>query len=460
LSTFRVAVIDDDEAVRSVLAATIRNAGYEVEAFEDGEAFIEANRPAEFDLVLTDLQMESVSGLDIVRKCREASSPPEVIVVTGFGSVESAVEAMRLGAADYITKPIHYEELIRRIGRLAREKGLERDLGALSGEMRRRQPIGVPIHQSREMSGLLERARVVAETDSPVLILGETGTGKDLVARFIQSHSSRARRPYLTLNCAAIPEQLLESELFGHAKGAFSGADAPRRGLFEEASGGTLFLDEIGSMPASAQAKLLRALEENSVRRVGENRSIPIDVRILSATNRDLPHAIADGTFRDDLYYRLNAVTFVIPPLRERREDIMLLARHFLAEAVRRIGRPARDFTRDAEELLLNYPFPGNVRELRHAVEQAVILSQNELLAARDFAALRGALVATTTARIAAVLPQPKEEITPELIQEALARCRGNRSLAARALGISRSTFYRLWRRLEMPEPESEREPR
>ena len=296
---------------------------------------------------------------------------------------------MRLGAFDYLAKPVDSKELLHRVAQALEARRLKREVAALAGEVKRRHGSAPPIGGSRVLLEFLARARRAAETSSTVLILGETGTGKDVIARLIQSSGPRADRPYLTVNCAALPENLLESELFGHGRGAFSGATELKRGLFEEANGGTLFLDEIGSMTMAAQAKLLRVLEEGTVRRVGENKNVPIDVRILAATNRDLRAGIEKGEFRDDLFYRLSVVTLAVPALRERPEDIEPLARHFLAESVRRLGRE-RLFSPETLDRLRSYAFPGNVRELRYAIEQAVVLSGSEELLPRDFPFFQG----------------------------------------------------------------------
>jgi DNA-binding NtrC family response regulator len=397
--------------------------------------------------VVTDLQMEGASGLDVLRACRAAADPATVILVTGFASIRTAVEAMGLGAFDYLAKPVNAKELLHRVAQAIEGKRLKWQIDALTGEDRRRRGATPPVAESRAMRSLLALARRAAASSSTVLLLGETGTGKDVVARYIVSNSPRAEKTLLTVNCAALPEDLLESELFGHARGAFSGAHSLKRGLFEEASGGTLFLDEVGSMTLPAQAKLLRVLEEGSVRRVGENQPIGVDVRIIAATNRDLTAGMASGEFREDLYYRLSVVTLAVPPLRERREDIEPLARLFLAESVRRTGR-GRVFAPEALDSFRDYPFPGNARELRYGIEQAVILSENEVLRPEDF---HFSAARRSSARpIAQALPRSRpiaEEISPEQVQEALEAHGGNRNRAARALGISRATLYRLLRR-------------
>ncbi|MDQ2979623.1 MAG: sigma-54 dependent transcriptional regulator [Acidobacteriota bacterium] len=444
-SSVRIAVVDDDPLVSRLVGRVLVTAGYEPKIFSSGDEFLETGGPSAFDVVLTDLQMEGASGLDVLKTCRGGADPPEVLLMTGHGTIRSAVESMRLGALDYLAKPVEPEELLHRVAQAIEARRLRRQVDALSGEVRRRSGVSPVVSESKAMREFLARAGRAAESSSTVLILGETGTGKEVLARHIQATGPRADRTYLTVNCAALPETLLESELFGHARGAFSGAHALKRGLFEEADGGTLFLDEIGSTSPAAQAKLLRVVEEGAVRRVGEIQPIPVNVRILAATNRDLPRAIAAGEFREDLYYRLSVLTLVVPPLRERQDDIEPLARGFLAESVRRLGK-FRVFASETVEFLKDYSYPGNVRELRYAVEQAVVLSEDGILRPSDFAfrsVPAGSGRGLAGAPGAALRAAPRE-ITPERIRTALAENGGNRVRAARALGISRATFYRL----------------
>ena len=445
----RLAVVEDDPQVRPILGAILRGAGHQVEAFSSGDAFLESGGTRAFDVVVTDFQMEGASGLDVLKACRAEDEPADVLVVTGFGSIRSAVEAIRLGAIDYLTKPVDPSELLHRVAQTLEARQLRREVHALSGEVRRRHGLAPPIGESAALREFLARAEKAAATSSTVLILGETGTGKDVIARYIQATGPRAARTYLTLNCAALPETLLESELFGHARGAFSGAHTAKSGLFEEAHGGTLFLDEIGSMSMPAQAKLLRVLEDGAVRRVGETRTTRVDVRILCATNRDLMQAVRAGEFREDLFYRLSVVTLVVPPLRERPEDVEPLARHFLAESVRRLGK-MRLFAPETLEFLRTYSFPGNVRELRYGIEQAVILSEDGILRPADFPFTRRGASSMSASR---ARRQPiAAEISPERLQEALREHSGNRVRTARALNISRATLYRLLDRAESPE--------
>ena len=438
----RIAVVEDDSAVRRLFESILRSAGHLPSAFASGNEFLGRGAGPPFDVVITDLQMEGASGIDVLKACRTDPDPPEVLLVTGYASVRNAVEAMRLGAFDYLAKPADPKDLLHRVTQALETRRLKRAVDALAGEVRRSHSLAPPVAESPRMREFLSRALRAAETSSTVLILGETGTGKDVIARHIQAMGSRSARTYLTVNCAALPDNLLESELFGHARGAFSGAHAMKRGLFEEASGGTLFLDEVGSMSAAAQAKLLRVLEEGAVRRVGENQPVPVDVRILAATNRNLPEAVAAGEFREDLYYRLSVVTLAVPPLRDRREDIMPLARAFLAESVRRLGK-LRVFSPEVPAFLEAYRFPGNIRELRYAIEQAAILSEDGVIHPSDFT-LSGA---ASGMRAAQPSRQQTKDISAEMIRRALEESGGSRIRAAKALGVSRATFYRLLER-------------
>lgn len=436
----RIAVVEDDPGVRALIARVLSEAGHAPEVFASGDEFLKTRRPSLFDVVVSDLVMEGAGGLEVLQACRAESEPAEVLLVTGHATVRSAVEAMRLGAFDYLAKPFDPRELRHRVEQAFESRRLRREVQALAREIRRRLDPVPLVAESPAMKEALSRARKAAATSSTVLLLGETGTGKEVVARYIQAAGPRADKTCLTVNCAALAEELLESELFGHAAGAFPGARAVRRGLFEEADGGTLFLDQVTSMSPAAQAKMLRVVEEGTVRRVGEARPIPVDVRILAATNRDIRAAVAAGQFREDLFFRLSVVTLSVPPLRERREDIEPLSLAFLAESARRLGRPLA-FAPGALETFRRYAFPGNVRELRYAIEQAAVLSEDGVLRATDFpfAASSG-----SGARGPRRSRPVAEEVPPERLEQALREQGGNRVRAAKALGISRATLYRL----------------
>jgi DNA-binding NtrC family response regulator len=375
----RILFIDDDRAGREVALFNLRKAGYRVETASDGTEGLSAFSPEQFDLVITDLKMPGVSGIEVLRRIRKESPDIPVLVITAFGNVETAVEAMKEGAYDFIGKPFHRDQLL-----LSVEKALERQ--RLTSEVRdlRVRARGVErdiVSASPAMERVLEMADRVAKTDATILITGESGTGKEAVARRIHVRSPRAEKAFVAVNCAAIPAELLESELFGHARGAFTGAVRDRSGRFRQADGGTLFLDEIGEIPLPLQAKLLRVLQERVVDEVGGDRPIPVDVRILVATNRDLLERIREGTFREDLYYRLNVVEIRVPPLRERPEDIPFLVEHFMREISpdRGISVPT-----GVMEALVARPWPGNVRELKNACERMVILCRGEEVSVED----------------------------------------------------------------------------
>ena len=379
MASERILFIDDDRAGREVALFNLRKAGYRVEAASDGQEGLSAFFPGRFDLVITDVKMPGISGIEVLRRIRAQSEDVPVLVITAFGNVETAVEAMKEGAYDFIGKPFHREQLL-----LAVEKALERK--RLGDEVRdlRIRTSGVErmiVSASPAMQRVLEMADRVAGTPATVLITGESGTGKEAVARRIHVRSPRAEGPFVAVNCAAIPAELLESELFGHARGAFTGAVRDRLGRFRQANGGTLFLDEIGEMPLPLQAKLLRVLQEKTVDEVGGDKPIPVDARILVATNRDLPERIREGTFREDLYYRLNVFEIRVPPLRERPEDIPRLVEHFLNEISpdREIAVPGR-----VMEVLTSRPWPGNVRELKNACERMAILCRGGEVSLED----------------------------------------------------------------------------
>ena len=440
MSKGRVAVVDDDPGVRELIRSVLVQAGFEAVCFDGSQSFLGEAGRVPFHLILCDLALPQLSGIEVLRRLRSRGAFPPFVIVTGHASVATAVEAMKEGASDYLVKPFRIQQVVDLAERLVRVPEAEETGGAPPGV------VGV----SAAWKDLLAKARRVGELSSTVLIRGETGTGKDVLAKYIASFGPRAPKAYVALNCAALPETLIESELFGHVRGAFTGATAPRRGLFEEADGGTLFLDEIGSMPPALQARLLRALEEKQIRRVGDSRSIAVDVRILAATNLDVEAAIARNEFREDLYFRLSVVTLFIPPLRERPDDIPVLSDHFL-RLLAPAGASPRRLSPSARSLLAGYAFPGNVRELKHAVEQAVALSSGAELTPDDFSFLR-ARAELMPERGGGREARAPVEVTPADLESALREVGGNRIEAARRLGISRSTLYRLLRRLPSTE--------
>src|SRR5687768_8372348 len=379
----RILIIDDQRNMRATLAMLLRGNGYEVEAAANGREGQEAGVAGAFDLVLTDLRMGELDGIDVLRAIKQAQPLTEVIVMTAYGTIESAVEAMKLGAFDYIQKPFSEQELLVRTNKAIETRRLHGQVQLFAQEFKERYHFENIIGRSQAVRDVLARVVKIAPTDATVLITGESGTGKELVARAIHANSKRADKPFVTVNCAAITETLLESELFGHAKGSFTGAHAARKGLFEEADGGTFFFDEIAETPPSFQAKLLRVIQEGEVRRIGENRPARVDVRIIAATNQDLGLAISEKRFRQDLYYRLNVARFQLPPLRERREDVPALVDFFLDKYNRKMGARSR-LGEGVLEALLRYDFPGNIRELENMVEQAVALSGGGVIGVDD----------------------------------------------------------------------------
>jgi two-component system response regulator HydG len=440
----RVLVVDDHRNMVRSFAISLRGAGFVVSEAVGGT---EALRliDGSHDVVVTDLRMDDVDGMQVLRAALESSSSTQVILMTAFGSVESAVAAMKAGAADYVTKPFDTEELILKVARAAEKRRLLTQVKLMSGQFLQSHGTEQIIGRSRVMRELMERIVRVAQTDATVLVSGESGTGKELVARAIHAHSRRAEQPFVPVNCAAIPDTLLESELFGHARGAYTGAVRARRGLLEQASGGTFFFDEVGETSLAFQAKLLRALQEGEVRRIGENGAISIDLRIVSATNVDLKQAIAERRFREDLYYRLNVVPIRVPPLRERPEDIPLLAEHFLARFDER-NETRHRFTPELLDRLSQQRFPGNVRELENLVEQAAALAQSDLIGIAEVG--QDPPVATGAVAAPESLEWAVASAERHAIEAALDRSGGDLQEAAARLAVSTTTLWRKMKRL------------
>lgn len=438
----KILIVDDEAGMRKGLGSILRRAGYLVSEAPGGtEAADHLGRDV-FDLVITDLKMEPLSGLDLLRLVKQMSPEVEVILMTAFGTIETAVEAMKLGAFDFITKPFQKEEILLRVRNALEKRRLKEEVHHLRVEVTSAFGFEKIVGQSagiRQVLNLLPRA---AQTDSTVLITGESGTGKELIARAIHAASRRAQGPFVSVSCAAFPEQLLENELFGHVKGAFTGALAARRGLLEEAQGGTFFLDEIGEAPLPIQSKMLRMLEDRSIRRLGDNRSIVVDVRIVAATNRDLPLAVKEKVFREDLFYRLNVIQIHLPPLRERNEDIPLLVRHLLAMHCQQLGRDLHGFSPTALRILTAHDYPGNIRELSNVVEQAVALAAGPVIEPHDLPEKLQRYETEEALSPSARLVAAEREVILERLQ---ARG-GNLGMVAQDLGISRTT---LWRRMK-----------
>jgi two-component system, NtrC family, response regulator HydG len=446
----KILVVDDQRNMRTTLSMMLRSAGYDVDEAADGEAASEKAVAEGYDLVLTDLKMSGKDGIDVLRFVKQQSPLTEVIVMTAYGTIESAVEAMRIGAHDYIQKPFSEEELLVRVQRAVEKRQLAGEMTAMAAEFRERYQFENIIGRSSEVRDVLGRIIRIAPTDTTVLITGESGTGKELVARAIHANSSRADKPFISVNCAAISETLLESELFGHVRGAFTGAVSARKGLFEEANGGTFFFDEIAETPTSFQAKLLRAVQQGEIRRLGDNKSIHVDVRAIAATNQDLQEAIAEKRFRQDLFYRLAVARFVLPPLRERREDIPLLVEHFLDKFNRKMRRTTT-LGEGVMDYLIRYDYPGNIRELENMVEQAVALTLDGEIRLDDIIPPEAHDRAKAEAEPAnSTLQAVVDRAEKAAIEKVLVQVEGNKERAAEILGLSATTLWRKMKRLEV----------
>ena len=446
--TARILIVDDQRNMRTTTALVLRQAGYQVSEAESGEMALTQLLTEPVDVVLTDLKMDGMDGIAVLRGTLEISPTTQVIVMTGYGTVESAVEAMQKGAYDYLSKPFKESELLVRVERALEKRRLLVEVGLFGDVFRERYQLDALVGRSAPMRELLTRLVRVAPTDVTVLITGESGTGKELIARAIHANSRRSKRPFVPVNCAAISETLLESELFGHVKGAFTGAVKLRQGLLEEASGGTFFFDEIAETTPAFQAKLLRVIQEHEIRRVGDNASIPVDVRVVAATNQDLRQAIADKRFREDLFYRLNVVPLVSPPLRERREDIPLLAQHFVTSFNRR-NQTQRTLTQGALLKMAGHDFPGNVRELENIVEQAAALAHCDQIDADDVF-LESRVPASNGPGGPRTLAQEVDEAERHCIEAAVERNQNQLEKVARELDVSTTTLWRKMKRLGM----------
>jgi len=445
---FQVLVVDDEPSIRAQLEESLQEAGYTTRSAGDGREAAELALQHSFDLCLSDIRMPSMSGIELLRRLRETSPETMFVLMTAFGSLDTAIEALRLGAVDYLVKPFQNDELLARVRRLAEHRSLVLE----NRNLRRAVDAGAPrgiLGGSPAMGRVLEIVDRVASLPSHVLITGESGTGKDLVARAIHERGSRAKAPFVPINCAAIPEPLLESELFGHVKGAFTGAIDNKEGLLRTAGEGTIFLDELGDMPMPIQAKLLRAIESREIQPVGSTRRVQIQARVLAATNRDLRAEAQAGRFREDLYYRLAVVEIHVPPLRERREDIPLLANHFVEKYARELGRDVTGIARDALRLLAGHEWRGNVRELSNAIERAVIFAPRTEIAADDLPdPVRAA--APRDPEQALNLRAATAEFERAHILRVIEQCEGNKRKAARVLGLGVTSLYR---KLDVPSP-------
>ena len=446
----RVLVVDDERSMRELLSITLRQAGYDVALAENGDAAIEQLRAESFDLIVTDLRMHETDGMAVLRAARELAPETPVVVVTAYASTETAVEAMKLGAYDYVTKPFKLDEIRVTLGNALERKRLQEENRAL-----RRQLVTVTqfesfVGRSPGMLAVFDTIRKTADSGSTVMVTGESGTGKELVARALHAASDRKGGPFVSLNCGAVPETLMEAELFGHVKGAFTGAVSSSEGLFAAANGGTLFLDEITEIAPSLQVKLLRVIQERQVRRIGDTRDIAVDVRLVAASNRDLARAVADGVLREDLFYRLNVIPIHLPPLRDRRDDIPPLVAHFIDKIAAAQGKSSRAVTPEAMAVLEAYPWPGNIRELENVLERAMVLGSGPVI---DVDALPANLRQTSGgSSIVVDLPAGGVDLEATLarieqryIEMALERTSGVQTRAAELLKVSFRQFrYKL----------------
>jgi len=441
----RILIVDDDESMGEMLETDLKRRGLETTWYGRAEEALERISAQDIDVVLTDLNLPGMSGIDLCVRITADRPDVPVVVLTGFGSMDTAIAAIRAGAYDFITKPIDSDLLVIVLERALKHRALQAQLKILEKSATQELLSGELIGQSQPMRELSRQIRRIADTDASVLVCGESGTGKELVARILHRNSLRSAKRFVALNCAALPETLLESELFGYKKGSFTDAKTDKPGLLQEASGGTLFLDEIGEMSLTLQPKLLRALEERCYRPLGGRTEVDFNVRIISASNRDLESAVADGKFREDLYYRLNVIQLTTPPLRSRGTDILLLARHFLEEFAGRSGKAVLGLSETTADKLLNYSWPGNVRELRNAMERAVALARHDKVLVedlpekiRDYHQSHVILGSSDPQDLVSM-----EEVERRYIQHVLNATGGNRTLAAKILGFDRKTLYR-----------------
>ena len=440
-----ILIVDDEGGVRSSLSGVLRDEGYGVEAVDSGERCLERLTRTAFDIVVLDVWLPGMDGLDTLARLRERGVDSQVVMISGHGNIESAVRAIKMGAFDFVEKPLSLEKTVLVIRNALRQRRLEEENRELRATVDRRFTM---VGESFQMRQLREQVALAAPTNGRVLIFGENGTGKELVARAVHGLSRRRSGAFVEVNCAAIPEELIESELFGHVKGAFTGAVGDRRGKFELADGGTIFLDEIADMSLKTQAKVLRVLQEQIVEPVGSTTHVAVDVRVLAATNKDLPEEIRSGRFREDLYFRLNVVPIFVPPLRHRREDVPLLADHFMAEFAHEYGRRPKTFDAGALAGLRRYEWPGNVRELRNVVERLVIMVAGDTITARDVAFLGAGRLEERPETVADGLSllEARDRFERDYILHTLAEQDGNISRTAEALGVERSNLYRKMR--------------
>jgi two-component system response regulator AtoC len=445
----KILVVDDEENFRHILSVILKKERYEVETASNGEEALQRISNSTFDQVLCDIRMPGMDGLDFLKEVRKTEADANVIMMSAYGTLDTAVEAMKLGAYDYISKPFKPDEIILTLKKAEERERLRKENEHLRKEVRREYSFDNIVSKNEKMQGIFDMIQKVAPYKSTILITGESGTGKEVVARALHYHSDRSQSLFMPVNCGAIPENLLESELFGHSKGAFTDAIRTKKGLFEEADGGTLFLDEIGELPPQLQVKLLRVLQDGEIRRVGEAKAIQIDVRIVAATVKDLVKEVNEGRFRDDLFYRLNVVPVHIPPLRDRKEDIPLLVTHFMKKHSQSLGKNIAGINPKALEVLINYKWYGNVRELENTIERAIVLADGENIELQnlphDIQNFQERVEVTTLSEEEYSIKRASKALETTLIRRALKKTKGNHTHAARLLEIShRALLYKI----------------
>jgi two-component system NtrC family response regulator len=441
-----ILIVEDGQSQREMLRDFLLSEGSTVAEAENGEIAIKKILSGHFDLILLDYKMPGMDGLAVLKEIKHINPEIDVVIITAYGTIETAVEAIKVGAIDYITKPVELDELLILVNRVAERRQLIKENELLREELGKK---GVTadkiVYKSPRMAEVINMAGRVAASKASVLLQGESGTGKELLARLIHQLSNRAHKPIIVVNCVALHENLLESELFGHEKGAFTGATSRRIGRFEEADGGTLFLDEIGELPLTVQVKLLRFLQEREFQRLGSNVDIHVDVRVISATNRDLEVQVGEGTFREDLFYRLKVVTMALPPLRERKEDLPILIDHFIDKFAKENRKDIQGLTAEARDLLLKYDYPGNVRELVNILERAVVIARDEYITTEDLPFKSASPSRDSSKKSASFLRESVEELEKKLIAESMEKAQNNQTKAAEFLGMSeRMLRYKL----------------
>jgi len=447
MKDYNILVIDDEVAQRDVLTGYLKKKGYKVFSASSGKEGIEIARTNPVDIILSDFKMPDLSGLDVLEQVKKINPEISFVIVTAYGTVENAVKAMRLGAFDYISKPVDLDELDLMIERIIEHKNLKSENQLLKTQLQEKYKITSIVSQSQKMEEVINVAARVANSKANVLITGENGTGKEVLAKGIHYLSSRRNAPFVAVNIPALTETLLESELFGHEKGAFTGADKMKKGRFEIAHGGTIFLDEVGDIPQSIQVKLLRVLQEHQFERVGGTEKIEVDVRIIAATNKNLEEKIKDGSFREDLYYRLNVISVKIPPLRERKEDILPMIESFIEKYCKENNKEKLEISKEAADVLMKYNYPGNVRELENIIERAVVLTRGKVITLNDLPMnIKGFKEEKTIAALGkGSLTEQIEAIEKQLIFDALQQSSGNQTKAGKLLGLTeRNLRYKL----------------